>query len=67
MSRAKLEALSDILDTAMAEDRKLVVMARFVAELDAIQELLKKSTGLWLFRRQDGRGKSRRQLRGLPV
>ena len=67
VSRAKLEALSDILDTAMAEDRKLVVMARFVAELDAIQELLKKSTGLWLFRRQDGRGKSRRQLCRLPV
>ena len=42
VSRAKLDALSDILDTAMAEDRKLVVMARFVAELDAIQELLKK-------------------------
>ena len=42
VSRAKLDALSDILDAAMAEDRKLVVMARFVAELDAIQELLKK-------------------------
>jgi len=67
VSRAKLDALADILDAAMAEDRKLVVMARFVAELDAIQELLKKSAGLWLFRRQDGCGKSRRQLRGLPV
>ena len=42
VSRAKLDALADILDAAMAEDRKLVVMARFVAELDAIQELLKK-------------------------
>ena len=42
VSRAKLDALSDILDAAMAEDKKLVVMARFVAELDAIQELLKK-------------------------
>lgn len=42
VSRAKLEALSDILDTAMAEDKKLVIMARFVAELDAIQELLEK-------------------------
>ena len=42
VSRAKLDALSDILDAAMAEDRKLVVTARFVAELDAIQELLKK-------------------------
>lgn len=67
VSRAKLDALADILDTAMAEDKKLVVMARFVAELDAIQELLKKSAGLWLFRRQDGRGKSRRQLCRLPV
>lgn len=42
VSRAKLDALSDILDAAMSEDKKIVVMARFVAELDAIQELLEK-------------------------
>lgn len=42
VSRAKLEALSDIIDAAMAEDKKLVVMARFVPELDDMQELLEK-------------------------
>ena len=42
VSRAKLEALSDIIDSAMAEDKKLVIMARFVPELDDIQELLEK-------------------------
>lgn len=42
VSRAKLDALSDIIDTAMAEDKKLVIMARFVPEFDAIQELLEK-------------------------
>jgi len=42
VSKAKLDALSDIIDTAMAEDKKLVIMARFVPELDDIQELLEK-------------------------
>lgn len=42
VSRAKLDALSDIIDSAMAEDKKLVIMARFVPELDDIQELLEK-------------------------
>nr|DAL77415.1 MAG TPA: Chromatin remodeling complex ATPase [Caudoviricetes sp.] len=42
VSRAKLDALSDIIDTAIAEDKKLVIMARFVPELDDIQELLEK-------------------------
>lgn len=42
VSRAKLDALSDIIDSAMAEEKKLVIMARFVPELDAIQELLEK-------------------------
>lgn len=42
VSTAKLDALSDIIDTAMAEDKKLVIMARFVPELDNIQELLEK-------------------------
>ena len=42
VSTAKLDALSDILDTMLTEDRKLVIMARFVPELDGIQELLKR-------------------------
>ena len=42
VSTAKLDALSDIMDSAMAEDRKIVVMARFAAELDAIEKLLEK-------------------------
>ena len=42
VSSAKLNALSDIIDTAIAEDKKIVVMARFVPELDDIQELLEK-------------------------
>lgn len=40
VSSAKLDALADILDTAIAEGRKVVVMARFVAELDAIETML---------------------------
>jgi SNF2 family DNA or RNA helicase len=42
VSKAKLDALSDIIDSAIAEDKKLVIMARFVPELDDIQELLEK-------------------------
>lgn len=42
VSTAKLDALSDIIDSAMDEGRKIVVMARFVPELDDIQELLEK-------------------------
>lgn len=42
VSTAKLDALSDIIDSAMSEDKKLVIMARFVPELDAIQALLEK-------------------------
>ncbi len=37
-----MEALSDIIDSAMEEDEKLVIMGRFVAELDAIEEMLEK-------------------------
>ena len=51
VSTAKLEAVSDILDTAMNEERKLVVMARFIPELNDIQELLeKKGIGYALIR-----------------
>lgn len=42
VSKAKLEALEDIIDASLSENKKLVVMARFVAELDDIQELLEK-------------------------
>ena len=42
VSHAKLDALSDIIDSTIAEDKKLVIMARFVPELDDIQELLEK-------------------------
>ena len=41
VSHAKLDALSDIIDTAVSDGQKLVVMARFVAEMDDIEELLK--------------------------
>ena len=40
VSRAKLSALEDIIDTAQAEGQKLVIMARFTAELDEIEALL---------------------------
>ena len=42
VSTAKLDALSDILDTMLAEDKKLIIMARFVPELNDIQKLLEK-------------------------
>lgn len=42
VSTAKLDALADILDTAMAEEKKIVVMARFIPELNDIEALLKK-------------------------
>ena len=41
VSHAKLDALSDIIDAAVSDDQKLVVMARFVAEMDDIEKLLK--------------------------
>ncbi len=42
VSTAKLDALADIVDSAMQEDKKLVVMARFVPELNDIQAMLEK-------------------------
>ena len=42
VSRAKLDALEDIVDAAVLDDRKLVIMARFVPELDDIQAMLDK-------------------------
>lgn len=42
VSTAKLDALEDIIDSMQADRRKLVIMARFVAEIDAIEALLTK-------------------------
>lgn len=42
VSTAKLAALEDIIDAADAENQKIVVMARFVPELNDIQALLEK-------------------------
>lgn len=42
VSTAKMEALEDILESVMADGKKLVIMARFVAEMDAIAALLEK-------------------------
>ena len=42
ISRAKLAALEDIIEQAVAEGKKLVVIARFVPEIKAICRLLEK-------------------------
>jgi len=42
ISQAKLNALADILDEAIQEGKKLVIIARFVAEINAILKLLEK-------------------------
>lgn len=42
VSAAKLSALEDILDGAVAEGKKLVVIARFLPEIKAICRLLEK-------------------------
>ena len=42
VSAAKLAALEDILDCAVAEGKKLVIIARFIPEIKAICSLLEK-------------------------
>ena len=42
VSAAKLSALEDILDGAMAEGKKLVIIARFIPQIRAICKLLEK-------------------------
>lgn len=42
VSTAKLDVLEDIIDAAVEENRKLVIIARFVPELDAICAMLEK-------------------------
>lgn len=41
VSSAKLDALEDIIDACMDEGRKVVVFARFVPEIEGIEEMLK--------------------------
>ena len=36
MSSAKLDALEDIIDTAISENKKLVIIARFIPEITEI-------------------------------
>lgn len=43
VSSAKLNALEDVLDSCIEEGKKVVVFARFVPEIDAIENLLKKN------------------------
>lgn len=45
VSGVKLEALDDIIDSCMDENKKVVVFARFVPEIEAIEKLV-KSKGL---------------------
>lgn len=42
VSTAKMEALMDIVDSVMEDGKKLVIMARFVPEMDAIIAMLEK-------------------------
>ena len=42
VSRAKLEALEDIVDGCLEEGKKVVVFARFVPEIDSIAKMLEK-------------------------
>lgn len=42
VSTAKLAALEDIIDNCLEEDKKVVVFARFVPEIEAIKTMLEK-------------------------
>ena len=42
VSSAKLDALEDIIDTAISENKKLVVIARFIPEIKEICKMLDK-------------------------
>ena len=43
VSRAKLDALADIIENAQNEGQKIVVIARFTAEINAIKKMLDKA------------------------
>lgn len=47
VSRAKMEALEDIIDEAVQSGEKLVVIARFIPEIKAIEKLLNKKRILY--------------------
>jgi SNF2 family DNA or RNA helicase len=57
VSTAKLNALEDILDDAMNENRKVVIIARFTPEIEAICKLLEKKK--ISYSRVDGKVKDR--------
>jgi SNF2 family DNA or RNA helicase len=42
VSRAKLDALEDIFDECESQEKKIVVFARFLPEIEAIERLLRK-------------------------
>jgi len=43
VSTAKLEALADLIESALNENKKLVVIARFLPEIEAIRAMLEKN------------------------
>ena len=47
VSTAKLDALSDIVDSAAQEGGKLVIIARFLSEIEAITEMLEQKAIEW--------------------
>ena len=47
VSKSKLEALEDIIDEAVQSGEKLVVIARFIPEIKAIEKLLNKKSILY--------------------
>ena len=47
VSKAKMEALEDIIDEAVQSGEKLVVIARFIPEIKAIEKLLNKKRILY--------------------
>ncbi len=47
VSRAKMEALEDIIDEAVQSGEKLVVISRFIPEIKAIEKLLNKKRILY--------------------
>jgi SNF2 family DNA or RNA helicase len=44
VSSVKLSALSDVVDSAAEDGKKLVIIARFLPEIDAIRKLLEQKT-----------------------
>ena len=51
ISKAKLDALEDVIDSCMEEGKKVIVFARFVPEIDAIARMLyKKNIGYALIK-----------------